>query len=166
MASKSTPERAPLSPKAPEGGKVLQPISIGKIEGMAQILEAVAELGNIAEKMTEDTSARDGAGGGSATATTGGTTGMTAREFAIANLPAPAVMQRELEKHIKEEVRKLRHQARRIARSHGPGREYHLNKLYARIRQFNTLLSALLEAGVEAVKRFFIRVFIDRQAIL
>lgn len=166
MATNKTPEKAPLSSGSLELGKVAQPQSIQKLEGFQDILSAIESIGHVAEDMTEDTSARDAAGGGTAGGLPARTTAMTARDMAIANLPLPKVMQKELEKHIKEEVRKLRAQARTVARSHGPGAAYHLNGLYARIRQFNTLLGALLEASVDVVKRFFIRVFIDRQPIL
>lgn len=162
----SAPERGPLAPKSPEGGKVLQPISVGKIDGLSQILEAVQEIGKIAETMGEDTSARDaGAGGGFRGSGTASTT-FSVRDRAIANLPDPRVMQKQLEQHIRGEVKKLRRQAKRVARIGSPGAAYHLTKIYARIRQFNTLLSALFEASVDVLKRFFIRVFIDRQPIL
>lgn len=168
MTTPAAPEKAPLSPGSAEVQKVVQPLPVGKVPGLQDFLEAMnsLELGNVGETMGEDTSAHDaGSGAGFARGGTAGGT-MTARELAIANLPPPSVMQRQLEKHIKTEVKKLRRQARRVAHIHGPGAAYHLNRLYARIRQFHTLLNALLEASVEVVKRFFIRVFIDRQPIL
>ena len=75
-------------------------------------------------------------------------------------------MQKQLEQHIRSEVKKLRKQARTIARIGKPGAAYHLNNLYARIHHLNALLAAILEASYDVLKRLFIRVFIDRQPIL
>ena len=164
MAKSGSPEKAPLSPGSTAETRVIQPKHI-EFQGLADILAAVEEIGKVAETMTEDTSKRDAGGAGLVTHS-GGTVTVSARDRAIAHLPPPAIMQRELEKHIKEEVKKLRRQARSIARRHGPGGAYHLSKLYARIHQLHSLLASIIESGVEAVKRFFIRVFIDRQPIL
>ncbi len=170
MASNASPEKAPLLPKSPESQHVRQPerSALQKVDGLGAFLEALngLEMGNIGEGTGEDTSAGDNTGGGGFVASGTSTTTVSARDLAIANLPAPQVMQKQLEQHIKEEVKKLRRQAKQVARVSGPGAAYHLTKIYARIRQFNSLLSALLEAGVEVIKRFFIRVFVDRQPIL
>ena len=166
VATNKTPEKAPLTSEA---GKVMQPMSIGKVPGLDAFLEAVngLQMGNIGENATEDTSARDGSGGGGGMVTSGSTAGTTsARDRAIANLPEIKMMQKQLEGHIRDEVKKLRKQAHHIAKLREPGAAYHLNKLYARIRQFNTLLYSILDAGADVIKRFFIRVFIDRQPIL
>jgi len=167
VATNKSPEKAP-SLNSPETGKVLQPMSIGKVPGLDDFLNAMnsLEMGDIKEGTTEDTSARDAGAGGAFVATTAATGGASARDQAIANLPSPKVMQKQLETHIREEVKKLRKQAHHIAKLREPGSAYHLSKLYARIRQFNTLLSGLLEAGTDVIRRFFIRVFIDRQPIL
>lgn len=167
MAPNASPEKAPLSPKPSGPERVVQPAPV-KIEGLAQFLEAVnsLEVGKVGETMTEDTSARDAGGGGGGFAAAAAARGMSARDFAIANLPTPHNMQRQLEQHIREEVKKLRKQAHHVAKVHGPGAAYHLNKLYARIRQLNNLLGVIFDAGMEVLKRFFIRVFIDRQPIL
>lgn len=144
-------------------------MSIGKVPGLDDFLNAMnsLEMGNISEGTTEDTSARDAGGGGSgAMVSGGGTATVSARDRAIANLPSPKIMQKQLESHIREEVKKLRKQAHHIAKLREPGAAYHLSKLYARMRQFNALLSGLFDAGADVIKRFFIRVFIDRQPIL
>lgn len=108
-----------------------------------------------------------GKGGGSGT-TTGqqqGTHGPSPRDIAIANLPPLAIMQQKLTTHIRGEVRTLRREAHRVTRVGKPGAAYHLNQLYARIRRLNALLSELLEASLDVLKRLFIRVFIDKQAL-
>ncbi len=75
-------------------------------------------------------------------------------------------MQKQLEKHITTEVKKLRKEAMHIARLSRPGAAHRLNVLYARIRNLNSLLSELLQASYDIIQRFFIRVFIDKQQIL
>ncbi|MBI5794473.1 hypothetical protein HZA87_05360 [Candidatus Uhrbacteria bacterium] len=143
-------------------------MSIGKVPGLDDFLNAMnsLEMGHISEGTGEDKSAMGDAGGGAIVATGGTTAAVSARDRAIANLPSPKVMQKQLEMHIREEVKKLRKQAHHIAKLREPGSAYHLSKLYARMRQFNTLLSGLFDAGADVIRRFFIRVFIDRQPIL
>lgn len=168
MATNKSPEKAP-SLNAPEAGKVLQPMSIGKVPGLDDFLNAMSslEMGNISEGTGEDKSAAgDAAGGGGAVITGDSSGAVSARDLAIANLPSPKIMQKQLETHIREEVKKLRKQAHHIAKVREPGTAYHLSKLYARMRQFNALLSGMFDAGADVIKRFFIRVFIDRQPIL
>ncbi|HVW66865.1 MAG TPA: hypothetical protein VHA78_04010 [Candidatus Peribacteraceae bacterium] len=125
-------------------------------------------IGKMSEQTGEDRSG-DWSGSGGAVATTGGRQStqatMTARDLAIANLPEPAVMQKELEKHIQEEVKNLRRQAKTIARIGRPGAAYRLNQLYARIHRLNAMLASIFDASVDVVKRLFIRVFIDKQTI-
>ncbi len=171
MTGNASPEKALLSAKIVEMEKVSQPerSALQKVDGLGEFLTALngLEMGNIGESTGEDTSARDlGGAGGGFVATGSSTTTVSARDLAIANLPVAPVMQKQLEAHIEEEVKKLRRQAKQVSRISTPGAAYHLTKIYARIRQFHTLLAALLDAGVEVVKRFFIRVFIDRQPIL
>lgn len=171
MAVPASPEKAPIFPRPAESGKVSQPRRLPeglRVAGLESFLEDInsLEMGKVGEVMGEDTSARDTGGSGGFTAGGSAATGTSQRDLAIANLPPQQVMQKQLEKYICAEVKKLRKQTRAIARIHGPGAAYHFNRLYARIRQFNTLLEALLEASVDVLKRFFIRVFIDRQSIL
>lgn len=127
------------------------------LDGIGQFTE------NVNDKPSGDWS---GSGGSVASATTGqAQTSMSPRDQAIANLPIPVVMQKELEQHIREEVKKLRKQAQSIAAMSRPGGAYKLNQLYARIRHLNAILASLFEASVEVVKRLFIRVFVDKQSI-
>lgn len=161
----SSLEKGLLSSHSPEGSKlaVIQP---GKVEGLTMFLE---EINRISETTGEDRSGDwSGSGQGSTgmATTQGGATAVSARDHAIANLPAPARMQKDLEKHIRIEVKMLRKQARAITRLNKPGAAYHLNQLYSRIHHLNALLAEIFEASYEVLKRLFIRVFIDRQTIL
>ena len=75
-------------------------------------------------------------------------------------------MQRELGRYIRKEIKTLRKEVRRQAfRASKPGAAHQLNQLYSKIRRLNTLLSELMEASVDVLKRVFIRVFIDKQSI-
>lgn len=166
---------ATASPEQPNGkinapqpapGKVSQPVKIESHLG-AQLDTFLAGINRISETAPGGPGEQ---GGGSGTQTTGGTQGsgpvVSARDQAIAALPIPIIMQKELEKHIRTEVKKLRREAQRIARMNKPGAAYKLNMLYKRIRGLNALLAEMLEASYDVLKRLFIRVFIDRQPIL
>ncbi len=159
-------------PRSPSAGpeRVMQPQSRETVR-----LDLSNSLGSILEevnRISETAAAGPGeqwSGGGSTAATTatGGSSGsVSARQQAIANLPPPQVMQKQLEKHIAAEVKKLRKEAWKIARMSRPGAAHRLNIIYARIRNLNSLLSELLQASYEVIQRFFIRVFIDKQQIL
>lgn len=167
-----SPEKINGQPLAPSSApdRVLQPQSrplnsIGLSDSLGMILE---EVNRISEQAKEGPSEQwsSGNGGLTTSASGAGSTTVSARDQAIANLPDPKIMQKELEKHIRTEVKKLRKQALSIARMSHPGAAYRLNALYARIRNLNALLSELLDASYEAIRRFFIRVFIDKQHIL
>lgn len=144
-----------------QGQSVLQP---SKAEGLAMLVAEINELPN--EGLAEDRS-NDWAGGTGTTMTTTGssTNQASARSQAIANLPAPTIMQKQLEDHIRTEVKHLRSQARYIIRSRKPGSAYALTQLYAKIRHLNALLADLLDASYDVLKRLFVKVFIDKQAI-
>ena len=157
-----SPEKGLLAPDgAPDRGQnVLQP---GKAEGLAML---VAEINELPSETTGEDRSGDWSGQtGTAMATTGGAQQTTARDQAIANLPAQTQMQKRLEAHIRAEVKELRKQTRLIVRSRKPGSAYALAQLYAKIRHLNALLADLLEASYDVLKRLFVKVFVDKQAI-
>lgn len=156
----TTPEQAPLGSATPERGQiVLQP---NKATDLAML---VAEINKLPSETTSEDRSGDASAGTVATSTGGTTQTASARQQAIAHLPAPTTMQKQLEKHIRTEVKQLRKSARRIVRSRKPGSAYALAQLYAKIRHLNHLLAALAEASYDVLKRLFIKVFIDRQTI-
>lgn len=136
---------------------VAQPKSVN----LASFMEG---LGQFTEN-AGDTPANWGGGSSGALATTGQQNGPSARDLAIEQLPIPVVMQKQLEQHIRTEVKKLRRQAIKIAAIGHPGGAYKLNQLYSRIRHLNAILASLFEASVDVIKRLFVRVFIDKQSI-
>lgn len=159
-----SPEKAPGPQQSIESAPASVVVQPTKVE-FGSFLDSISKM---SDATGEDKSGDwSGSGGGTAVATSGGaqTKGQSARDRAIANLPIPVVMQKELQKHIRTEVTKLRAQAKSIAAMSQPGSAYKLNKLYAQIRHLNALLASLFEASVDVVKRLFIRVFIDKQTI-
>ncbi len=152
-----------------EKGRALEPsarpmLPVTQPEKLRSMLEVVGTMGRVTEAVTEVSSAY---AGGASGAQTGGTQAtLSDRARAIANLPAAPIMQRELEKHIKQEIKVLRKQVRRISSRPGrPGAAHKLNQLYAQIRRLNGLLSDLLDASYEILKRLFIRIFVDKQTV-
>jgi hypothetical protein len=114
----------------------------------------------------EDIPAQTSGGTGGAIAQGGQSSGgASVRDQAIANLPSSAVMQREIAKHIKSEVKKLRKEAKRAARISQPGGAHQLVQIYSKIHRLNSVLKEIFEAGLDMVKRLYIRIFVDRQAI-
>lgn len=146
---------------SPDQGKiVLQP---SKAEGLAML---VAEINELPSESSASGPSNDGPAAGTTTAIAQGTQqGTSARDHAIANIPTPAVMQKQLEAHIRAEVKQLRKQTRLIIRSRKPGSAYALAQIYAKIRHLNALLADLLEASYDVLKRLFVKVFVDKQAI-
>lgn len=158
----TSPEKGLSSPLGtPEQARTALP---SKAEGLAMLVAEINELPS--EGLAEDRSG-DWSGGGqrAAAATVGQTTQQSARDRVLANLPAPVVMQKQLEAHIRAEVRQLRKQTRVIIRSGKPGSAHALAALYAKIRHLNALLADLFEASYDVLKRLFVKVFVDKQAI-
>jgi signal transduction histidine kinase len=146
-----------------EGGPSLIVAQPQKLEGL---LETIALLDRISERVGEDCSGDMGSGG-SAGQGDDATTAVTLREQRIAALPSVDVMRRELSAHIQREVKTLQREVRKAARRAArPGAAHRLNLLYARIRRLNRLMADLLDAAYEVLKRLFIRVVIDGQKVL
>ncbi len=150
-------EQAPAS--------VSQPQKLPHLEGMMTLLE---EIDRISEKTGEDRSGDwSGASGGTAVAQTGSkATAQSPRDQAIANLPLPPLMMRQLEAHVLQEVKELRKEIKRVTRLRDPGGAFRLNELYTRLRRLHALLHEIFEASYEVLRRLFIKVFIDKQPIL
>ncbi len=153
-----------------------------KLEGL---LETITLIDRVSERLGEDRSGDWGGGGGAggdaavsvarhgavqvggAGAQAGGQTKQTARDKAIKNLPKPELMKQKLTRHIEKEVKSVRKQIRKEARrASKPGSAHRINELYARVRRLNSLLSGILDAGYDVVKRLFIRTFIDKQTVI
>ncbi len=161
MQQGSNPERQNQHTESAEGRNlvVTQP---DKFQGL---LDTISLMDKVSERIGES-KAGDLGGGGSGQGSGQGDQGQSARAQAIANLPVTPDMQRELSQYIRKEIKTLRKEVRRKAfRASKPGSAYALNQLYGKIRRLNTLLSEIMDASVDVLKRLFIRIFIDKQSI-
>ena len=130
------------------------------------LLETISLMDKVSERLGEDRSGDFATSGGTGGATAQGQGQQSTRAQAIANLPETPQMRRELGTYIQKEIKALRKEVRRKAfRASRPGSAHQLNELYAKIRHLNNLLSELMEASVDVLKRIFIRVFIDKQSV-
>ena len=139
-----------------------QVLTVTQPDKIASLLDTLNIIDQMSERISEDRSG-DMGGGGSAGAQQKGQKAkqVSPRDQAIANLPPQNVMQEKLSAKIIVEVRQLRRQIRSIPATGKPGAAFRLNRLYARIRRLNGLLSELFEASYEVLRRLFIRVFVD-----
>lgn len=161
----ATPERGLDTHKSPE--TVVQPSKALQLEQVDGLSEFVDQINQIKEHAS-DTAGEQWSGNGTsqkAIAATGQQQAASARDMAMANLPPARTMQKELEKHIKEEVKKLRKQAKTITRIGQPGGAHKLTLLYRQIRHLNSLLAAIWDTSLDVLKRLFVRVFVDKQSI-
>ena len=131
------------------------------------LLETISLMDKVSERMGEDRSGDLGGGGGGQAGSQQGDDGQqSARAQAIANLPDEYEMRKQLGKYIQKEIKVLRKEIRKkTLRVSARGSAHQLNELYSKMRRLNTLLSELMEASVEVLKRLCIRVFIDKQSI-
>lgn len=168
--AQASPEKGADMQRSPEAAheSVSQPTKVVALQTQVEGLgEFVDQINKISEKSSSSAGEQwsGGTGTQAAVATAGQAKAMSARDMAIANLPSPQAMQKELEKHIKEEVKNLRKQAKNVTRIGQPGGAHRLTLLYRQIRHLNSLLSAIWDTSMDVVKRLFIRVFVDKQSI-
>ena len=130
------------------------------------LLGALDTIERFTENMAEDKSGDMGGGGtGGQQGDDGSGASQSTRDQAIASLPEAKVMQKKLDKHIRREAKKLRKEIRKISRIRSPGAACKVNELYSKIRRLNGLVSELLDASYDVLKRMFIRIFVDKQPV-
>lgn len=134
-----------------------------KLEGL---LETLVLIDKVSETLGEDRSGDMGGGGGGAQGDDDQIQ-ISLRKKAIENLPDSPIMQKQLKAHIEKEVVKLQKEVKKAARrASKPGSAYQMNNLYSRIRRLNTLLSELLEASQDVLKRLYVKIFVDKQTVI
>ncbi len=131
---------------------------------LKEVVEIINLMGTVASRVREDSSGDLPGGGAKAGATK--QTGTSARDEAIANAPPLPVMQKKLVEHLEKEARTIRAQARAIASSNQRGSAFMLNNLYRKMRRLSSLISQILQASAEMIKRFYIAAFIDQQPLV
>ncbi len=142
-----------------------QAITVSQPKKLESILETINLMNTISERIGESKSG-DLGGTGIAGKKQGAQSGQSQRDQAIADLPSAPVMQKQLQKHIRTEVKNLQKEIRIAARKVSkPGSANKLNELYARIRRLNGILHELFSTSVDVIKRLYIRVFVDKQTV-
>jgi hypothetical protein len=167
MANVPSLEKAPSLPQKETSDvlRVTQPAKMEVIGNILSVLDTIESVPQKVSEMTGEDRSNDMGGGGMATRSQ--QSQMSPRDQAIAAMPAEApVLREKLKEHIEDEIKLLRKAAHHHKKTSAPGGAYKLNELYARIRKLNTLLSSLVEASMDVLRKFYIRVFVDRQAIL
>lgn len=144
-------------------GITAQPKQLPHLQGMVELLDAIDSIAINEEGAQGPANNWNGSGGAVATK---GTKSVSPRDQAIANLPLPKIMVRQLESHIVAEIKDLRHQVRSVTKLRQPGGAYKLNELYARIHRLQSLLHEIFASSYEVLRRLFIKVFIDKQPLL
>lgn len=130
------------------------------------LLETISLMDKVSERLGEDNSGDIGGAGG----TSGGQgkdDGTTStRAAAIENIPDTPEMRKHLGTYIQKEIKVLRKLARKKSfHASKPGSAHQINDLYSKIRRLNTLFTELMETSVDALRRLFIKVFIDKQSL-
>lgn len=166
MATLNTPKSGPESVSSSAESKALRVVQPKQLAELGQILETIDALSmRVSEQQGEDRSS-DMGGAGGAMATSGGrSTGTSARDEAIARMPPMPIVRKKLEQHIHQEIKDLKRKANAASLSKA-GSAHSLNELYSRIRRLQSLLSEMLQAGADIIKRLYVRVFVDKQPIL
>lgn len=161
MTEQNTESGPSIVPEVEQSAMIVaQP---GKLENLLGKIEEITAV--TVEATTEDMQ------GGTGVQASGGQSDDGARQSprdrAIANLPTPQKMQKQLTQHIEGEIKKLRKEVRNITWSvNKKGAAHRANQLYAKIRRLNSILSELYETSIEVLKRLYIRVIIDKQPVM
>jgi len=135
-----------------------------KMKGLEGLLETISLMDKVSETMGEDRSGDMGGGAQGSTKKSDDT--VSVRATALANLPDTPEMRKHLSGYIQKEIKTLRTEVRKKTfRASKPGSAYQINELYKKIRRLNSLLAELMETSVDALKRLFVKVFIDKQAL-
>lgn len=129
------------------------------------LLETISLMDKVSERLGEDNSS-DMGGAGSSGSGQGDDGSTSTRAAAIENIPDAPEMRKSLGAYIQKEIKILRKQARKKSfHASKPGSAHQINDLYSKIRRLNTLFAELMETSVDALKRLFIKVFIDKQSL-
>jgi|GEM_PF-412182 len=152
----AAPERASSLPNV-----VYQPPKL------TQIVEIIDLMGTVATRVREDNAGDwTGASGSQSGASSGTGDDTSTRDQAIAKAPSIPVMQKQLIKHLEQEMKTIKKQVRLVSSSKARGSAYLLNELYKKLRRMSELVSQILGASAEVIKRFYVSVFIDHQPMV
>jgi hypothetical protein len=161
---KSTIESAPSiisSSSEVAHGVVFQP------QKLKEVVDIIDLMGNISSRVREDSSGDMGGGGGGQQGddNTAGA-GTSVRDQLIARAPVVSIMQKELVHHLYKEIHTLERQVKETRQKKGKGSAYIIAEMYKKIRKLSSLITEILYASTEMIRRFYIAVFIDKQPIV
>ncbi len=131
---------------------------------LAGVMEVIDLMGTVASRVREDKSGDMGGGGSTGQAAT--KSGVSARDEAIAAVPETVVMQKKLIEHLETEIQRVEKEARRLSRSRARGAAFSLSEVFKKLRRLTAMISSLLQASADLIKRFYVSVFIDNQSIV
>ena len=133
---------------------------------LTDLIEVIDLMGTVASRVREDKSSDLPSAAGPRSGKAGQTQNTSARDAAIAAAPPPAVMQQKLIRHLEQEVSRVEKQAKSLSHSRENGAAFVLAELYKKIRRLTSLITDILQASAEMIKRFYISVFIDNQPLV
>lgn len=132
---------------------------------LKEVVEIIDLMGNVALRVREDSSS-DMGGAGTGGGKTQQKSGTSARDEAIAKAPPVEIMQKKLIVHLRQEIASIERQARRAAHSNDRGAAWLLTELYRKVRRMTSLMTEIIHASAEMIRRFYISVFIDQQPLV
>mgnify|MGYP003345806302 CR=1 FL=1 len=148
------------------GSKEKAPHVVFQPQKLKEVVEIIDLMGNISQRVREDSSGdMGGGGGGTQQGGTQGASGTTTRDEAIAKAPPIPVMQTKLVRQLEAEVRQLEKTSQRLRWSNAPGNAYMLTEIFKKIRKLRTLIVSIISASADVIKRLYITAFIDRQPL-
>lgn len=133
---------------------------------LKDVIEVIDLMSTVASRVREDKSSDLPAAAGAGSGRGSSQTGTSTRDDAIAAVPATVVMQKKLVEHLEKEITRVEKQARALSRSNSRGSAHALAELYKKIRRLTSIISDILEASAEMIKRFYVSVFIDHQPLV
>ncbi len=143
-------------------GVVFQP------QKLKEVVDIIDLMGNISSRVREDSSGDMGGGGGGTAQGDQGTAGSqtSQRDEKIKNIPPIPMMQKELVSHLYKEINTLEKQVQSMKTQKGKGSAYMIAEMYKRIRKLSSLITEIVHASTEMIRRFYITVFIDKQPLV
>ncbi|MBT3835600.1 hypothetical protein HOF56_05160 [Candidatus Peribacteria bacterium] len=133
---------------------------------MSDLLDVLGSMERVKERISDDKSGDLGGSGGMVTSGKSSGSGVSIRDNAIASLPSETIMRSKLKQKLKKEMKGLERKAFNASKSSKKGSAHTLNELYARIRKVQNLISELIDATFDLVKRLYIKMFIDHQKVV
>ncbi len=146
------------------------PAIVFQPKALKEVVDIIDLMGNVSTRVREDASRDLGGGNGGGSSGSqgiGGTkAGKTARDEAIAQAPSVIIMQKKLIENVQIEMKTIKKQIQLLSSARGRGSAFHLSQLMSKLRRMSLIVSNLLRASADVIKRYYVSVFIDHQPII